>query len=393
MNRLTSKERVLAALNHREPDRIPLDLGSTVVTGVSRTALIRFLDHAKIPHGEIDFHDIVQQLGKIPEEVLKRLNVDTRALDPQPSSTWKLEIARRGEDEVFFDEWGIGWRKPAKSGFYFDMFHHPLKGLGGAAGLDRYDWPDPEDPARYKDLDQRARVLEEDTGAALVLGRMGAGIVELAAWMRGFEDFFMDLASKPGFACALMDRVTEIKMRYWEIALSKVKARIVVVSEADDLATQRGLILSPVSYRKLIKPRHKRLMAHIKKLAPHAFIFFHSCGAVRELIPDFIEAGVDILNPVQLSAAGMDPYGLKNDFGDVLTFWGGGVDTQHVLPCGTPQEVRDEVRRCIDALAPGGGFVFNTVHNIQHDVPPENLAALFDALQEYGVYAGREAGG
>lgn len=384
---MTSKQRVLEALNHREPDRVPLDLGSTVVTGINRRALTRFLDYAQIPHGEIGIQDMAQQLGRVPEDVLQRLGVDVRALDPRPGSGWQLEIKRCGDSDVYYDEWGIGWRKPVESGLYFDMFHQPFGSAEKMADLKEYKWPDPEDPARYAHLAEDAAQLEESTGAALVLGRMAPGIVEVAAWTRGFENFYADLAGNPEFACALMDKVTEIKMRYWELAVAEVGERAVVISEADDLATQSGLMVSSECYRRLIKPRHERLLRYIHKLAPKAFVFFHSCGAIYDIIPDLIEVGVDIINPVQYTAGGMEARRLKKEFGGALTFWGGGVDTQRILPHGTPQEVRDEVRRRIDDFAPGGGFIFNTIHNIQPDVPPENIAAMFDALREFGVYS------
>jgi uroporphyrinogen decarboxylase len=156
-----------------------------------------------------------------------------------------------------------------------------------------------------------------------------------------------------------------------------------VVSEADDYGTQTSQLISPRMFRRLIKPRLQVLVARIKQLAPGARLFFHSCGNVRPLVPDFIELGVDILNPIHVTAAGMEPAALKRDFGRDLAFWGGGVETQSVLPFGTPQDVKDNVRRNLDALAAGGGYVFNSIHNIQADVPPENVVAMWEALREY----------
>jgi uroporphyrinogen decarboxylase len=162
---------------------------------------------------------------------------------------------------------------------------------------------------------------------------------------------------------------------------------VLVVSEADDIATQRGPIISPAMYRNFIAPRHRRLFDFIRKRAQaRVYIFYHSCGAVKDLIPQLLDEGIDVLNPVQVSADGMDTSELKRRYGNSLTFWGGGVDTQHVLPHGTPQQVRDEVRRRVEDLAPGGGFVFSTVHNVQADVPPENYLAMWEALQEHGAY-------
>ena len=222
---------------------------------------------------------------------------------------------------------------------------------------------------------------------AYVLGRNAPGVFEVALWMRGFENYFCDMIANRPFAEALLDIICEIKMKYWGRALELLGENVMIVSEADDLASQDRCLVSPKLYRDLIKPRHTRLFSFIKKQARVPVkIFYHSCGAVSELIPDLIEAGIDILNPVQVSAAGMDTKELKRRFGRDITFYGGGVDTQQVLPRGTPQEVRDEVHRRIDDLAPGGGFIFNTVHNIQADVPPENIVAMWEALQEYGIY-------
>jgi uroporphyrinogen decarboxylase len=205
--------------------------------------------------------------------------------------------------------------------------------------------------------------------------------------MRGFENFFCDMVDNVAFAEALMDKICEIKMQYWAKALEILGPNVMMISEADDLASQNACLCSPALYRKLIKPRHTKLFAFIRKHAKAPVkIFYHSCGAVAPLIPDLIESGIDILNPVQVSATGMDTKELKRRFGKDITFYGGGVDTQHVLPHGTPQQVKDEVRRRVDDLAPGGGFIFNTVHNIQADVPAENIVAMWEALQEYGVY-------
>lgn len=384
---MTSRERVLEALNHREADRVPLDFGGTGLTGISRIALARFLDFLGTPQ-EVELNGMAQQLGVVPASLMEHVGADVRGIDPNPGSNWQLELTRQGDSEVFYDEWGIGWRKPVDSQLYFDMFHAPLAHAESLADIEKYNWPDPDDPVRYANLEADAVALRDATGAAIALGRMAPGTLELAAWTRGTENFFMDLAADPDFACALMERVNEVKMRYWERAISSVGDQVTVIIEADDMASQNSLMISPDIYRRLIKPLHKKLFDHIHRLAPNAFIFFHSCGAIHELIPDFIEIGVDILNPVQTNSAGMDPVRLKKEFGDCITFWGGGVDTQRILPYGTPREVRDDVRRHIDALAPGGGFVFNTIHNIQSDVPPENIAAMLDALHEYGAYHG-----
>ncbi len=207
------------------------------------------------------------------------------------------------------------------------------------------------------------------------------------AWLRGYLDYYADFHLRPELASYVMDQVTEMKISYWERMLSEVGDLVDVVIEADDVAGQERLLFSADTYRRLVKPRHARLFSAIKRQAPNVRILFHSCGAVRPLIGDLIEAGVDILNPVQKSAAGMDLRHLKREFGEDIVFWGGGVDTQHVLPRGTPAEVRDDVKRNVEALAPGGGFVFATIHNTQADVPAQNFVAMWETLQVYGVYS------
>jgi uroporphyrinogen decarboxylase len=223
-------------------------------------------------------------------------------------------------------------------------------------------------------------------GKLVVLNGPCAGILEVYSWLRGYLRFYIDLAESPRTVEMFLDKLLEFKSAFWKRALAEFGDSVDVVNEADDMAGQNGLLLSPDTYRRLIKPRHARLFACIKKAAPHVKIFFHSCGAIRPLIPDLIEAGVDILNPVQLSAKGMNPFDLKREFGKDLVFWGGGVDTQGIFTTGSPQKIRDHVKENIEALAPGGGFVFATVHNTQANVPPQNFMAMWETLQEYGIY-------
>jgi uroporphyrinogen decarboxylase len=219
----------------------------------------------------------------------------------------------------------------------------------------------------------------------VVLAGLCAGIAEVYSWLRGYEEYYVDLVRNKDWVGYMLDRLVEFKSAYWERALGEIGELVDVVIEADDLAGQQALLMSPRTYRQVIQPRHQRLFSFIKAQAP-VKVFFHSCGAVRRLIPDLIEAGIDILNPVQISAADMDVAELKQEFGRDLVFWGGGVDTQGVLGTATPSETKDHVRRNIEALAPGGGFVFAAVHDIQANVPPENIVAMWEAWQEYGVY-------
>jgi len=203
--------------------------------------------------------------------------------------------------------------------------------------------------------------------------------------MRGLERWFMDMIENPDFCEALLDRMLAFWLDYYTAFLGEIGDLIDVVMIGDDLAGQTGPLFAPDFYRRVVKPRQKRLVQHIRSLTS-AKIWYHTCGAVASLIPELIDNGIDILNPVQVSAADMDPRRLKAEFGDRLTFWGGAIDTQHVLPIASPEEVRQHVRRNVEAFKPGGGYVFNNVHNIQVGVPPENIVALFDAAYEHGFY-------
>lgn len=386
---MTSWERVKAALEHREPDRVPFDLGGSVLTGMHKTAYQALRRYLGLPERDIDIYDPVQQLARIHHDVIEKLHVDVRCVDPSPASASLERPVPEDSDDYrrFLDEWGITWRMPWPHGFYYDMEKHPLADAQSVADLEKYPWPDPEDPARFRTMKERADRYVHGEKRAYILGRNAAGIFEVALWMRGFSEFFMDLAGDPGFAEALLDIITELKMRYWKRALKTVGENVLIVSEADDLASQNTTFISEKMYRRFIMPRHKKLFDMIKgEAASKVYIFYHSCGAIKDMIPLLIEEGVDILNPVQVSARDMDSCELKRLFGSQVSFWGGGVDTQHVLPRGTPAEVKAEVRRRVEDLAPGGGFVFNTVHNVQADVKPENYMAMWDALQEYGVY-------
>jgi len=384
---VNSRERVLASLNHREPDRVPFDLGSTVVTGISVTAYRGLRKELGLPDREPVLVDVTQQIAQIDEAVMVRLGVDTQGVSPRSSATFEIEIKDGGDHTYFHDEFGTGWKMPKKGGFYYDMYEFPLAGDGiTAADVRAHAWPDPLDARRFVGLRAAAQAVR-DSGRAVVVGSMSAGILEVFAWTRGFLDYFADLAADQPLAEAFLEQTLELQMAYWDRMIDEIGDLIDVAATADDFSGQNGLLFSPDTYRRLVKPRHARLFELIHRRSD-AKIFFHSCGSVRAAIPDLIDAGVDILNPVQVSATGMDSADLKREYGRDLVFWGGGVDTQHVLGDGSTQEVRDEVRRRVTDLMPGGGFIFNTVHNIQANVPPANIVAMWEALQEVGVYGG-----
>ena len=377
------RQRILTALAHQEPDHLPLDIGGTDVTGIHAAAYRRLLPALGFPvPAEIPIQDTVQQLAHIDEAVLRRLQAHCRALFPNPPAAWRFDLHQDPAANWFVDEWGITWRKPQGSGLYYDIAHSPLAGAGIEA-LQAHPWPDPLDPARQEGLAQAAAALHAAGEHAVILsGLTGGGPMEVSAWLCGFENFFVALLAEPDFADALLDKILEIKLAFWQAVLPTVGPYVDIISESEDLGVQDRLMVSPRAFRAHIKPRLRQLFAGIKAAAPHVKILLHSDGAIAPILPDLIEIGVDILNPVQVTAHGMgDTAFLKREFGRELVFWGG-IDTQKVLPFGTPAEVRDEVRRRIDDLAPGGGYVLASVHNIQAGVPPENILAMLQAWEE-----------
>jgi len=382
---VNSRERVLTSLNHREPDRVPFDLGSTVITGISVKAYRGLRTALGLEEREPIMVDMTQQIALVEEDVMAKLGVDTQAVAPRSSATFEIEVRDGGDHTYFHDEFGIGWKMPKAGGFYYDMYEHPLAGEEITIDDVRaYAWPDPLDPRRFAGVREAAQAVR-DSGRAVVVGSMSAGVLEMFAWTRGFLDYFSDLAANPALAEAFLDQFVELQLAYWGRMIDELGDLIDVAVTADDFSGQNGLLFSRETYQRLVKPRHARLFELIHRRS-NAKVFFHSCGSVRTAIPDLIDAGVDILNPVQVSATGMDSADLKREYGRDLVFWGGGVDTQFVLGAGTPQQVRDEVRRRMTDLMPGGGFVFNAVHNIQANVPPENIIAMWETFQEVGVY-------
>lgn len=385
----SSYERVKRALEHKEADRIPFDLGGSVLTGMSIHSYARLRRYLGLPEKKIDIVDMTQQLARIDDDIIDLLGIDVRCVDPNPSdkSTLIKPISIDGAYNRMIDEWGIEWKMPVDGGHYYDMTGQPLAEADSNGALDAFQWPDPRDPARFTTMKQRADQVVFGEKRAYILGRQFAGILETSLWMNGFEKFYCDMLVEEDYAHAMMAKITELKMQYWEKALETVGDNVLIVSEADDLASQNSLLISEDLYKKMVHPYHKQLYDFIKRKAKSkVYIFYHSCGAVKPLIPYLIEEGVDILNPVQVSATGMDTKILKKEFGKDITFWGGGVDTQQILPYGTVQQVREEVKRRIEDLAPSGGFVFSAVHNIQSDVPPENFMAMWQALQDFGKY-------
>ena len=326
--------------------------------------------------------DAIQRLALPDEDLLQALEVDTRGLFPLNSHNLPFNEQDGGDYWLVRDEWGIVHRRPKEDGLYYSVWQVPLPHEDvSVQEIERYPWPDMGAAWRFADLREQAE-RHRAAGYAVVLKDGFAGIFEFAQRMVGMENLLVMMALRPEAAEALFDQLLALKLAYWQTALAELGELVDVVTYADDYGSQTSQLISPRMFRRLLKPRVQQVLALQARLAPHARRFFHSDGNVRPLLPDFIEIGVQVLNPIHIRATGMEPAALKRDFGRDLAFWGGGVDTQGVLPNGTPQEVKEDVRRNVAALAPGGGYVFNTVHNIQADVPAENVLAMVQALRE-----------
>jgi len=380
---MTSRERVRAALAFREADRVPIDLGGNQ-TGITKRAYEGLLE-ALGRTEEISIMDGVQQLAQPSEDVLDLLGVDTRYIRANaPASgggSEKEELIRGKPHSSITDEFGIVWSMPRDQGLYHDITHHPLAGARSVRDIGAHPWPNGGDPTRFAELGERARAMVESTDKALVSGISGV-VFEFGWYLLGFARFYECLAMEPGLVEAVLDRSLQYWLDFEAGFLDEVGPYLDVICVGDDLAGQSGLMMSPEVYRRLVKPRQAKLYALIHSKT-NAKLWYHSCGGVREVIPDLIEIGVEILNPVQVSARGMDTADLKREFGKDIVFWGGGCDTQHVLPHGTPDDVRAEVRRRLTDLSPGGGHVFTSVHNIQPDVPAGNILAMYEAARTF----------
>ena len=348
-----------------------MDLGTARFTGMVKAACQRLCTH--LGFGEPGaVVDRMQQVVEVPERVLELVGADARAVShgaPDGGRDVELDGGR------YRDEWGVERVQPPGC-HYYEMRTSPLAGLITPADVARYPMPDPTDPGRVRGLRERARRLREETDYAVMFNAR-FNLVHQVQYLRGFEDWYMDLAQDHALFTCLMEAVLENQLEMNRRALAEVGDLVDVVAFGDDVGLQDRPVCSPALYRKLIRPFQERIVGAIREHT-RAKILYHTCGSVHAYIEDFIGIGIDALNPVQVRARRMEPERLKREFGGRIAFWGG-IDSQQVLPFGTPEEVRAEVRRVFGLLGPGGGWVIAAVHNVQPDVPPENLLALFEA--------------
>lgn len=411
---MTSRERILAAVEHREPDRVPVDFGATPSSGISAIAYGNLKRHLGVGDGKTLVYDVVQQLAQPEEFMLDRFQVDVvdmgRSFNTEPGD-WR-EITLADGQKAFYPVWfhpeqqsdgswvarmgdGLDIARMPAGGTFFDQSYFPyLDGYPEDFGqlseemgrilwsaLVHSPWDHASEPDFWDQLRARGLGLRQTTDRALMIV-IGCNLFEWGTFLRRMDNFLMDLAGEPMKVEALLDAL----MQWHMAALTKVCERVGDVADVirfgDDLGMNNGPFMSPATYRRFFKPRHKVLCDYVHKHT-RMKTFLHSCGSIRALLPDLIEAGFDIINPVQTNCRGMEPETLKSDFGKDICFWGGGCDTKLVLPRATPQEVKDHVKRRLDIFMPGGGFVFNTIHNILPEVPPRNVEAMFEAVREY----------
>ena len=381
---MTPRERVLATLAHDTPDRVPIVLGPSNATGIKMVTYRRLKALAGIDAPDEYLYDW-PELGtaRLDEVTARRLHADVRpVLDHLPAGVRERNATREPLSPMV-DDWGSGHVYAGPDDWFPGI--HPLADACTLAELEAYPWPDMTDPTRFEGVRAEAQRWRDENLYASMGTPWLAFPLERAFAMQGTDNFLANLAGEPEFAEALLWKTQALCKTLMDGFLRECGDLIDMVKIGDDLGSQVGLLMSPAMYRRMLKPIHADLIAFIRERTKAAVVF-HTDGDVYDLLGDFIEIGVDVLNPVQASAGGMSDFaGLKRRFGDNLVFCGG-IDTHHVLPNGSPDEVRAEVRRVIGTLGAGGGYMLGAVHTVMGDVPPENVLAMVDAVEEFGHY-------
>jgi len=375
---MNSKERVLTALNHEQPDRVPMDLGGRQTT-LMIPAYERLKEYLGYGNTPTDVMSHRWQTAHVDEKILKHFSIDTRHVRPRNKALEDPEKPYE-ENDVFYDNWRVG-RKI--SGGYANICHHPLQKVKKLEEIENYEWPDPEEEFDYTGLREHTEHIYNE-GEFAIVGCMGSpgNTFEQAWYLRGLSEFLLDMVMQKELAHAIMKKIVHHRKINAERYLKEVGEFLDVIQVADDLGAQNTSLMSPASYREMIKPYQAELITHIKQFT-QAKIYHHSCGSIANILDDMIEIGIDILNPVQANAVGMETDKLKKRFGDKLTFWGA-IDTFKVLPFGSVADVQKEVRKRITDLGSSGGYVLGSVHNMQTDVPPENVEAMFQTALAFG---------
>ena len=380
---MTGRERVLTALDHREPDRVPIEFGSSQLSSLligrpfGYRALCEYLGVTDYPEPEINVY--LNSVKNVDSRIMRRFGADLRWVTPGGP-----EVERR-PDGSLVDSWGLVLTPTGNFNVVEDA-NTPLRSATSASDIESYAlWPDLSDPRIAAGKHDEAEAHHRDGFAVVASLGSGGRLFHTYSWLRGFDSWLMDMYENPRLYHILAERILQIGIAYVDAFLPSVAEYADLVYMSDDLGTQKSTLMSPDAYRTFCKPYHRRLIEAIRRVAPRARILMHSCGAISSLIPDLIEIGVDVLNPVQPKATGMEPLVVKQAFGRDLSFLGG-LDIQDLLPFGTPGEIRDGVHELLDAYAPGGGYVFAPAHEILPEVKPASIVAMFEAALEFGGY-------
>ncbi|MBD3306115.1 hypothetical protein GF339_06985 [candidate division KSB3 bacterium] len=379
------RERVLAAINHEEPDRVPIIIGGSA--GKFYASAARTLArHFGIPEAELQPVPAGFKYILFHEKLWQELGVDVRFLYPQSCKKELYEAQQTGGEYV--DEWGSKYKFTDPDGAWVDIETKPVLADADIPAIEAYPWPEP-DALLIEGLRDRAEALHREGKYAIAVNRpFAGGIFDTAKYaLRGTEQFLMDLALNQDLVGVLLDKVCHVQKRYYGMLLDEVGDLSDIIEIEDDLGSQHAPLISPKMYRQLIKPKHAELVSFIKQKAPHIKVLMHSDGAIRDFLPDFIEIGIDVVNPVQPGAGGMILDELKHEFGDHITF-AGAVDVvgDHGLR-GSADDVTTCVKQTIDALAPGGGYLLGPSHNFGPEIPAENILLMTEIAREYGRYA------
>jgi uroporphyrinogen decarboxylase len=406
-----SRQRVLEAITHSQPDKVPIDFGGHRSSGMNPETYRNLRWYLGFPDRPIKVYDMVQQLVILDEDVLERFGIDTIelgrgfSLNEEDWKPWTLtdsseclipasiDVRRDGNNWVLYTgspARPVGVQKPGMQFFdqtywpYLDGIPADLSHLSDDIGSVMWTVPTPPNRAEVDDAAfiEGAKKLRMSTDRA-ILGLFGGNMFEIPQFLCRIDNFLRLMAEDPKTVHRLLDALVEVHLKNLERFLDAVGPYIDIILFSDDLGMQSGPQISPKMYREFLKPRHSLLWKRAKALAPHIKVMLHCCGGIRPLFDDLIEAGLDTTNPIQTSCKGMEPEGLKRDFGDRVCFWGGGCDTQTILPRAKPEEVRRHVLERLEIFAPDGGFVFQQVHNILAGMPPENIVAMFDAVREF----------
>lgn len=372
---MTRRERVLAAVSHKQPDKVPIDLGGTRDSSLVVEAYEQVKKYFGIK-AEDRLCDRMMRVVHVDERILQGLDIDTRAVFPgAPSKGLGQELGPR----KYRDAWGVVRVHPEGS-YYYDQREFPLSGEISINDIVKYPWPDPEDPGLMRGLKERVAWIRENTDCAAIL-TLPAPFVHISQYLRGFEDWFCDIMLNPKRLEALFDAILEVTLRIARNELKEVGKEVDIVICADDLGAQTGLQMNYDKYVQLIKPRHEKFFRQVHEMSP-AKLLLHTCGSVARIIDDLIEIGVDILNPVQPSAAGMNPFELKKKYRGRLAFWGG-PDAQKTLPFGSVEDIKKMVEALVEGMGEEGGYILSSCHNIQPDVPLENILTMFRHAREF----------